>query len=330
MSADHRIHITESEAGQRLDHVLAARLGIARRRVWRMLDAGQLTLNGQTRRKRDKGRALTAGDELGVTPLAEAEALQPNEALSITELARGDDWLVVAKPAGTAVHPLTPDEHDTLLNAVVANHPEIAGVGEGGLRGGVVHRLDVATSGALLLALSEQHWQSLRKSFEAGRVTKVYHALVQGRIDEPARLQRHLRIARHRPARVEVRPAEANPPKDGRLCALSYRPIERFAQWTLLEVHLETGFLHQIRAMLAAIGHPVRGDTRYSQRSDSSHHHEHPAPPPPRLMLHAHHLSIEAIEATCPWPDDFAKVIAREREITPRSTDSPDDPPTAF
>src|SRR5690606_15669336 len=116
----------------------------------------------------------------------------------------GDDFVVLDKPAGMPVHPLAPGEEGTLLNAVIARWPAIDGVGEGGLRSGVVHRLDVDTSGALVMATTHDRWLTLRKAFAAHRTQKQYVAIVRGHPPEKGEHRAYLTIARHRPARVKV------------------------------------------------------------------------------------------------------------------------------
>jgi 23S rRNA pseudouridine1911/1915/1917 synthase len=309
----HTLLIDRTHAGERVDRFLAHRLSVSRRRVWRLMRAGHVSLNGRPLAMREKGRALQAGDFLQVTPPAAAERPLPNAELSVPVAARGDGWLVVCKPVGMAVHPLAPDETDTVLNAVAHWEPGIVGVGDGGLRSGVVHRLDVATSGALVFALDDAIWHELRDAFQASRVEKTYHALVAGRVEAGASMTRHLRIARHSPAQVQVIDPKQTPRGDAWPCSLQYRPIERFQNLTLLEVNLETGFLHQIRAMLASVGHAALGDDRYHTPTDS------PQQQPPmggtigRLMLHAYRVRYNEVEATCPWPDGFSSIIERLR-----------------
>ena len=135
--------------------------------------------------------------------------VRPPAALDAKE-ASGPGWLAADKPAGMPVHPLAEDETGTLLNAVVARHPEVQGVGEGALRSGVVHRLDVDTSGVMLVARDQGTWQRLRDAFTARQVEKVYRALLLGRLQGEGAVSVGLLTARHRPARVRVaRPEEA-------------------------------------------------------------------------------------------------------------------------
>ena len=134
----------------------------------------------------------------------------PEAAARLSILAHGPGWLAVDKPAGMPVRPHAEDERGTVLNAIAALEPAVHGVGEGGLRSGVVHRLDVETSGVLLVATREDAWRRLRRAFAERRVEKVYFALVWGELasrpgEALEEVEVGLVVARHRPARVRVR-----------------------------------------------------------------------------------------------------------------------------
>lgn len=294
-------------AGDRLDLFLAAELGLSRNQVRRLLDRGAVTLDGRQLGRGDKGLALPGSGELVVEAfrppahqrvLAEAEG-DPGAPIV---LASGPGWLAVDKPAGMPVHPLDEEERGTVLGHVIARHPELHGVGEGGLRSGVVHRLDVETSGALLVATEESAWRRLRGAFQEHRVAKRYRALVTGAFapegDELA-IEIGLAVARHRPAKVRV-VDEADWAHPGvRVVQQRVVVLERFGAATLVEVAPRTGFLHQIRASMAHLGHPLLGDERYGGAEASE------GARPGRHMLHAAHVAFEEIEAEAPDPADF-------------------------
>jgi 23S rRNA pseudouridine1911/1915/1917 synthase len=309
------VEVDQASAGERLDRFLAERLGVSRARVRHLLEFGRVSIDGGDGDGRaldlaDKARRTAVGERFGVAgPLrADEERPMPRPDLDWRCVAEGPGWVGVDKPAGRGVHPLHPAQQETVLNAVVARHPEIIGVGEGGLRSGVVHRLDVDTTGALLFATTEEGWRRLRGAFSAHQVEKRYLALVQGRFEGPGRIELALAVKRHRPARVEV-----VEPAAGRLCRQRVRVLRRFEGATLVEVELETGFLHQIRASLAHFGHPVLGDREYGEavaegvRDEDSAQRAETAPRP---MLHAARLVFEEIELVVPPPPDFVAATA--------------------
>jgi 23S rRNA pseudouridine1911/1915/1917 synthase len=294
--------VNEGEAGARLDVFLAGALGATRGQVRRLLAAGGVRVGGGAAGLPEKGRLLARGDRVAVQEptLAAAAAPEPQRELELAVLAEGDGWVAVDKPAGVAVHPLAPGERGTLLNALVARHPEVTGIGEGGLRSGVVHRLDVDTSGVLLFATTELRWLDLREAFRRHRVAKTYRALVHGRLPGEGELVLHLSVLRHRPARVGVVDPGAG---RSRRTQLTWRSLELFEDATLVEVSPRTGFLHQIRVSLAHLGHPVVGDVAYGAPEGMA----------PRHLLHAARVAVGDVFAESPDAEDFAEALARQR-----------------
>jgi len=297
--------VESTEAGARLDAVLAARLSLSRAAARRLLERGAVRVDGRRASERAKGRPLAAGARVEIAAFTPPDEARPvaDAAAPLVVLAEGSGWLAVDKPAGVPVHPLEPDETGTLLNALIARHPEVAGVGEGGLRCGVVHRLDVDTSGVLVFATDEAAWSRLRDAFAAHRVAKTYRALVRGTPPDAGRAELWLAVGAHRPARVRV--VEASAP-GARRATLAWRLRERFAEASLVEVALETGFLHQVRVTLAELGHPVLGDRVYGAAASGEE-------TPPRQMLHAARLALDEITAVSPDPADFAACLATLR-----------------
>jgi 23S rRNA pseudouridine1911/1915/1917 synthase len=307
VSAPARAYLVGPEdAGARLDVFLASRLELSRAQIRRLLARGAVRLDGRPVRERAKGERVTPGARVEVEAFSRPEQQQPiaepDAALHV--LARGPGWLAVDKPAGMPVHPLSEDETGTLLGAAVAREPQLLGVGEGGLRSGVVHRLDVDTSGALLLASRPEVWSRLRVAFREHRVDKRYRAVVLGRLRGEGEAEVELVMARHRPARVRVL-AEGEHSRGARSCALRWRALEPLSGATLVEVVLVTGFLHQIRASFAHLGFPLAGDRLYGPPADSTG--------APRQMLHAARVRFEEIGADSPDPADFAAVLAALR-----------------
>ena len=298
--------VSPEDAGRRLDVFLAERLALSRSQVRRLLERGAVSVEGRPVVARGKGARVDAGAEVQVAPFNPPDGMRAiaTPAAPLAVLADGPGWVAVDKPSGVPVHPLEEDETGTVLNALVARHPELQGVGEGGLRSGVVHRLDVDTSGVLLFALDESTWEVLRTAFAGHVVEKVYRALVVGHPPAEGDAEVGLVTARHRPARVRVIAGGA-PARSARVCSLRWRALERLPGATLLEVRPKTGHLHQIRVTLAHLGHPVAGDRVYGAPDD--------AIGAPRQMLHATRVAWGEVEAECPDPADLRAVLARLR-----------------
>jgi 23S rRNA pseudouridine1911/1915/1917 synthase len=298
--------IAGPDIGARLDIFLGQRLGVGRAQVKKLLASGRVRLNGHPASEKSKGLFLREGSRVTVEGFAPATAAEvvPEPDLPLTVLAEGDGWVAVDKPAGMAVHPLEPGETGTVLNSAVARYPQIQGVGEAGLRSGVVHRLDVGTTGVLLFATAQPAWQRLRDAFSAHTTKKVYRALVDGELKGSGRETMDLVVIRHTPAKVGVvNPTQGYRPPGTRTCHLTWRTIEKLNGATLLEIELGTGFLHQIRVMLAHLGHPVVGDGLYGDAEAGI----------PRPMLHASYLKADTAEARSPDPDDFLRALKRLR-----------------
>lgn len=299
----------DSEAWpRRLDAAAAAVAGVSRRRAQRLIADGMVTLNGRLAMAGDKGRLVAASDVVEVSERVGLVVPEPDSPLTVLD--EGEGWVAVDKPAGVPVHPLREGETGTLLNAVAGRYPGVQGVGEsggeGGLKSGVVHRLDVETSGVLLVALDETRWQRFRAAFAEHATEKLYTAVVAGRPRAVGQADLRLAITRHKPARVEAIPPDPDHPHfaASRRCTLSWRTTQRLAEATRLEVSLDTGFLHQIRATFAHLGHPVLGDPIYGGEVSSPN-----APAPHRLMLHAAALRLDEIDIQCPPPTEFVAAV---------------------
>ncbi|MFP6638677.1 MAG: RluA family pseudouridine synthase [Myxococcota bacterium] len=299
-------------AGSRLDLFLATELALSRAQVRRLLDSGAVALDGRILSLADKGLPLPGRGELEVeafrSPADQRVQEPPPDEPAPPILASGDGWLAFDKPAGMPVHPLDEAERGTLLSYLVARHPETHGVGEGGLRSGVVHRLDVDTSGVMLVATQERTWQRLRGAFHAHQVDKCYVALVEGEPNWPVGgrdMRMWLSVSRHRPARVRVASDAQRGRGRAREIHQHVRLIESFGASSLVEVRPRTGFLHQIRASLAHLGHPVLGDSRYGAST--------PFPGVERQLLHSRRVAFQEIEAESPLPADFLRLLGTLR-----------------
>jgi len=256
-SAEHvKCQASDSDAGLRLDQFLAARLPeYSRARLQSWIEAGRVKLNGVTASK--ASLKLRGGERVDVEP-AELKPLHAfAEEIPLDILYEDASVVAVNKPAGLVVHAGAGCSSGTLVNALLHHFKSLSSVG-GDLRPGIVHRLDKGTSGVLLVARTDAAHRSLAAQFSGRTVEKTYLALVQGRPDSD-RGTIDLPISRDPERRTRMTARLSS----GRHAHTEYRVLERYDRFTLLEVHIGTGRTHQIRVHLAALGHPVAGDTLY-------------------------------------------------------------------
>lgn len=285
MEGGRRIVVSAGEAGSRLDVFLARTLGVSRGYVRRLLARGRIVLSSRPARK---GTILREAERIEIRPFRHPrEGPLAWTGAVIPVLAEDAGLLAVDKPAGLATHPLDFEETHTVLSALLACYPEMAGVGEGGVRSGVVHRLDRDTSGVLLFATRDAAWQRAREAFAQRAVEKLYLARVHGRWSEAADIV--LRLD-HRGERMQV------VKQGGHEAITRIVPLESASGTTLLEVRPVTGLRHQIRATLAHRGHPVVGDRLYGSERDLGRH-----------LLHARRIRIGAFAAESPVPEGLRR-----------------------
>ncbi|MEI6309769.1 MAG: RluA family pseudouridine synthase [bacterium] len=240
-------------AGERVDRILAALLGLSRGEAQRWIESGQVTLSGKTMKA---SMRLKGGEELTARePPRHPSHLQP-EAIPLVILYEDEALLVVEKPRGLVVHPSAGHRAGTLVNALLA-HTHLSG-GSAPQRPGIVHRLDKDTSGLMLVAKTDQAHGLLAAQFAERTVTKTYLALAHGLLlEEEGRIEVPLR---HDVGKLRVEAAAS-----GKRASTEFRLLKRYPQgYSLLELHPETGRTHQLRVHLAFIGHPVVGDPLYA------------------------------------------------------------------
>lgn len=287
--------------GARVDAALAKMLGFSRTFAAEVADAGGVVMDGRVLTKSDR---LHGGSWLEVT-------WQPKEEPRVVPLAvpdlgivyEDDEIVVVDKPAGVAAHPSLGWEGPTVLGALAAGGVRVATTGAAE-RQGIVHRLDVGTSGLMVVAKTERAYTALKRAFKEREIEKIYHAVVQGHPD-PLAGTIDAPIGRH-PShswKFAVTP-------DGKDSVTHYETLEAFRRAALLEIHLETGRTHQIRVHMAAHRHPCVGDPLYggdptlAARLGLT-----------RQWLHARQLSFlhpatgEQITFTSEYPADLAAAL---------------------
>lgn len=289
--------------GVRLDRFLAERAGLdlSRSRLQRLIREGRVEVEGRPARP---SQPVRAGSRIRVrVPPPEPAAVAP-QPIPLDVVYEDADLLVVVKPRGMVVHPAPGHPAGTLVNALLARCPDLAGVG-GVQRPGLVHRLDRDTTGLLVVAKTDRAHRDLTAQLRRRELERRYLALVRGvppaagTVDAPVGRDPHRRV------RMAVVP-------DGRPARTHFRLLEAFRErYALLEVRLETGRTHQIRVHLAAIGHPVAGDPLYGGRRGELGLQGQ--------ALHAYRLALvhprtgEHLCFEAPPPPDLASALARLR-----------------
>jgi 23S rRNA pseudouridine1911/1915/1917 synthase len=304
MAERRALPVPDGLAGERVDAGLARLLGVSRTVAADLATAGAIVLDGRVAAKSDRliGQAWLEVDLPDPRPAAVVVA-EPVDGLLIVH--DDDDIVVVDKPVGVAAHPSPGWSGPTVVGALAAAGYRIATSGAAE-RQGVVHRLDVGTSGLMVVAKSEVAYSLLKQAFRERTVEKVYHAVVQGHPDPltgtiDAPIGRHP-TQDHRWAVVS----------GGRPSVTHYAVIEAFPAASLTEVHLETGRTHQIRVHFSALRHPCVGDLTYGADPALARRLGLE-----RQWLHAvrlgfeHPGSGEAVQFTSDYPRDLAQALER-------------------
>jgi len=295
--------IPEGLAGLRVDAGLSKALGISRTAITAMIEEGLVSIDGRTAGKSDR---LNEGQFAEVAMVSKRDPLviRPDRVDGFKVVFQDDHVIVVDKPAGVAAHPSVGWDGPTVPGALLELGIQLSTSGAQE-RQGIVQRLDVGTSGLMVLAKSELAYSRLKQAFRDRAVHKVYHALVQGHPD-PSAGTFDAPIARHPKSEFKFHVHE-----DGKPSVTHYSTIEAFRSASLLEVILETGRTHQIRVHFSAFRHPLVGDTMYG------------ADPTiakklgiERQWLHAvklsfeHPISGETVEFESDYPEDLKRVLS--------------------
>jgi 23S rRNA pseudouridine1911/1915/1917 synthase len=255
MAETRSLPVPDGLAGERVDAALARLLGLSRSGVAELAETGRVLVDGRQVGKSDR---LRAGSWLEVTlpdPVGPVQVVA-EPVPGMVAVHEDDDLVVVDKPVGVAAHPSPGWTGTTVVGGLAAAGFRISTSGAAE-RQGVVHRLDVGTSGLMVVAKSEHAYSVLKQAFRDRTVDKTYHALVQGHPD-PLRGTIDAPVGRH-PTQDHRWAVVAG----GKPSITHYEVVEAFRAASLAEIHLETGRTHQIRVHFAALRHPCVGDLTY-------------------------------------------------------------------
>ncbi|WP_017305223.1 RluA family pseudouridine synthase [Spirulina subsalsa] len=299
----HHLSLTVAGKATRLDRWLAAELPeLTRSRLQKLIEGGQVQINGQPCQK--KQTVVKVGDQITLEiPPTESLQLEP-ENLPLDILYEDESLIIINKAAGMVVHPAPGHSGGTLVNGLLYHCQDLAGIG-GVERPGIVHRLDRDTTGAMVVAKTDQAHQHLQKQIQTKIAQREYLGVVygaprasEGTIDAP--------IGRHPVDRKKQ--AIVPESQGGRPAVTHWRVGERLGNFTLLEFKLETGRTHQIRVHSSSMGHPIVGDGVYGVGRSLGVNLTGQALHAYRLIVE-HPVSGERIEAIAPPPPEFLTLL---------------------
>ena len=297
------LSVPEGVAGERIDSALTRVLGLSRTAVVKLLEDGDITTGGKAMSKSDR---VTAGQVIDVLMPAPVNTdpipLTPLEGLTIVY--DDQDIVVIDKPIGCAAHPSPGWTGPTVVGALMAAGYSVSTSGPAE-RQGIVHRLDVGTSGLMIVAKSDTAFHVLKDAFRNRTVEKIYHAMVQGHLDPTT-------------GTIDA-PIDRHPKEDHRFAVVAtgkesithYEVIEFYRGVSMVKVELETGRTHQIRVHFSALHHPLVGDTTYgadpvlAKSLQMSRPWLHAA-----QLRFAHPVTGQALQFHAPYPADLTGSLA--------------------
>jgi len=297
-----RLPVPEGLEGERVDVALGRMLGLSRSAAAELAAAGSVTCDDRALGKSDR---LMPGAWIEIT-FPDAPALrEPEPVEGMVIRFDDDDIVIIDKPVGVAAHPSPGWEGPTVSGGLAAAGYRISTSGAAE-RQGIVHRLDVGTTGLMVVAKSESAYASLKEQFKERSVGKTYRAIAQGHLD-PLSGTIDAPIGRHPGADYKMAVVSG-----GRASVTHYDTLEAFPYASLLEIDLETGRTHQIRVHMAAMRHPLVGDTTYGADPTLAERLGMTRP-----ALHAARLEIEhpstgeLVVVESPDPPDFVEALRR-------------------
>ncbi len=294
--------IDDALKGERIDKFLSDNLSdVSRSYIQKQIKDGLVTVNDQAVKSNYK---LNAGD---VLKLEEPKLQEPDiiaENIPIDILYEDSDLLIVNKPKGMVVHPSAGHYSGTLVNALMYHCKDALSGINGVLRPGIVHRIDMDTTGSLIVCKNDFTHNHIAEQLKVHSITRVYHAIVHGVLKNDEGII-NAPIGRHPSDRKKM----SIHCKNGKEAITHYKVLRRFKNYTYIECRLETGRTHQIRVHMASISHPLLGDSVYG-----------PSKCPFQLQgqtLHAKTIGIihprteEYLEVSAPLPEYFENLLKK-------------------
>ncbi len=293
------ITIKAENQGQRLDVFLAEQFGdYTRSQIKKLIIGGNVLVNNE---KATVHKFLKADDEISISfdniivkeetkKVDSAKIAKENKELfeNIKIISHNNDFLVIEKPVGLLVHPTDKHETNTLVDWLIAKYPKVKHVGEDPMRPGIVHRLDKDVSGLMVIPLNQNSFEYFKNLFKMRDIDKRYTALVFGEVSkETDTIDFTIGRSKAKEGIFAARPAKSEEINEKDKQAITeFDVIQRFRNFTLLEIKILTGRTHQIRVHLKAYGHPIVGDKLYLNKKIKSKRDLS------RIFLHAHYLAF--------------------------------------
>lgn len=288
------------DAGTRADVFLAAKLGVSRSNMQKLLEDGRVKRGEKIIKANYKVRA----GEMFVVDIPEPEPIEAvPENIPLDIIYEDDDMVVLNKARGMVVHPAPGNYTGTLVNALLYHCSNLSGINSA-IRPGIVHRLDKDTSGIMIVAKNDAAHISLSQQIQSKTAVRTYLAVVRGNIKTDSGTI-ETQIARDKTDRKKMAVVK----EGGRDAITDYEVLERFGKYTLVRCKLRTGRTHQIRVHMEYLGYPLVGDPKYSPmktpfgiKGQALHSH---------TLEFTHPRTGERMKFEAPLPEDMHKIITR-------------------